>query len=317
MLLPLLAECKKYLETSISAENVSVIYQQSVLFGEDDLSKSSLDFIRENTDDVIKTEGFSKLSHDSLKEIVKSDTLEVSELSLFNACLIWAANECERQGNSPTPEHKRAALGDVLHMLRFPLLSSEELADFVFETGILSKNEIADLFLYQYSTKKPEIPFPLEERQTWKPICYQLCDGSPSEANCTTSQHYKVAVTSNRDIDMIGLQLFNGLNLDAIKQVSIGISQSGAQLYNSDVSGTDKEWCLCEDNVIDVTLSVPVRVSRGRFTVSVGYKSNTFYGQGIVIRSLSTLKKSETIFGVTLSEITGSRVIKALVFRRS
>ena len=97
----------------------------------------------------MNSESFLSISREVLAKIVERDALTgAPEIDIFNGCLKWAAKECERNGWEASPANKREALGNVLHLIRFPLMPLEIFSNFVTTTGLLNKDESLSVFLY-------------------------------------------------------------------------------------------------------------------------------------------------------------------------
>ena len=70
------------------------------------------------------------------------DSLRIKEAKLFGAVLKWSEAECVRQTLQLSAENKRAVLGRVMGrvmgQIRFPLMTVEEFAQGVAQSGILT-----------------------------------------------------------------------------------------------------------------------------------------------------------------------------------
>jgi len=74
-------------------------------------------------------------TQDTLCAVVERDTLRVREVLLFKAACRWSAAECARLHLNVTVEHQRDVLGRALSLIRFPLMTVEEFAQNVAQTG--------------------------------------------------------------------------------------------------------------------------------------------------------------------------------------
>ena len=110
------------------------------------LEKICWEVIDYNMKEIFDDDSFSELSHELLLEVVKRSSLRIDELSLFKAVDRWATKRCVDETKAVNGANKRSVLGeDLLDNLRFPVMSSQEFADVVIPSDILSKDEIIDV----------------------------------------------------------------------------------------------------------------------------------------------------------------------------
>jgi len=116
---------------------------------------------------VLDSKAFVKTPKPVLIELFKCDKLNAAEVEIFEAALRWA--KIEAKSDSPD-DIKKVLTQDILNQIRFPILSSTELATKVVPANILSLPETLELFGYvggqgakelgsatkQYSTKPRE-----------------------------------------------------------------------------------------------------------------------------------------------------------------
>lgn len=101
-----------------------------------------LDKIDKHTVDALAAEGFLDIDHDTLCMVLERDTLRIREVVLFNAVVRWAEAECIRQNMPNNPDNQRSHLKRALTLIRFPLMSVEEFASEVAQSGILTDREV-------------------------------------------------------------------------------------------------------------------------------------------------------------------------------
>ncbi|XP_041361734.1 BTB/POZ domain-containing protein 2-like [Gigantopelta aegis] len=134
-------QCLRFLDTSMTTDNVCVILEQAKLFDEKPLYEKAMEFINENGTSVLKSPGFLDLSRESVLDVVKSDDLDIEEEDVFVAVNTWAERQCQKQGTAATPGAKREALGPVIKHVRFPCLSQEFIVKTVHPSGVLTSKE--------------------------------------------------------------------------------------------------------------------------------------------------------------------------------
>ncbi|ESN99015.1 hypothetical protein HELRODRAFT_143594, partial [Helobdella robusta] len=149
-IIPKLAKnCVKFLEENMNNENVCLIYDHCLMFEETELAKKCEKFLEINTENVLKPQIITTLSESALKNLLKLPVVSVSEISLFNACLVWGKNECKKKElDSQSIEHLRAILKDILLYIHFPSMTNEEFAE-VSRTSLLNPEERLIFFNYK------------------------------------------------------------------------------------------------------------------------------------------------------------------------
>lgn len=64
----------------------------------------------------------------------------------------------------PTPQNKRAVLGNALYMIRIPTMTLEEFANGAAQKGILTQQETIDIFFHFTANNKPTLQYPIKPR---------------------------------------------------------------------------------------------------------------------------------------------------------
>ncbi|XP_071096703.1 BTB/POZ domain-containing protein 6-like isoform X2 [Haliotis cracherodii] len=105
--------CVKFLETSLSEDNVCQILEECHGYEELDLEQKALKILTEGGESVIKSPGFEGLCPDCLEKFLKSNTLNLKESDIFEAVVSWTKERCRKEGVSDTPENRRRLLGDM------------------------------------------------------------------------------------------------------------------------------------------------------------------------------------------------------------
>ena len=146
------------------------ILPHAIHLDEQHLINRCFTLIDTQTKAVLDSQSFFSISREVLVKIVERDTLVgAREIDIFSTCLKWAEKECERNGWDCTTANKRQALGNVLNLIRFPLMPLDTFSNQVTTAGLLNKDE--SLFVFLYLTRKKSNlpynenpPFPLKKR---------------------------------------------------------------------------------------------------------------------------------------------------------
>ncbi|XP_055356997.1 BTB/POZ domain-containing protein 6-B-like [Paramacrobiotus metropolitanus] len=115
---------------------------------------------------VLHSEYFKTLDKRTLELILPRCTLQAKENSIYEAVAAWAEAACIRNNEEPNAANRRRMLGGLLFLVRFPLMSEQELQDGPVAGGLLLSTELLDLSLTKHAaaqSKKP--PFSAQPRQ--------------------------------------------------------------------------------------------------------------------------------------------------------
>ncbi|KAM8707728.1 hypothetical protein ACLKA7_014805 [Drosophila subpalustris] len=93
MLPHVLTNCGDFLIKELNSKNVLRIYEFAKWFEEPDLMQSAMEFIQDNTYDVLNHPSCLNIKADTLMDVLDQDLLAVSELELFNFLLKLAIKQ--------------------------------------------------------------------------------------------------------------------------------------------------------------------------------------------------------------------------------
>ena len=125
----------------MAISNVCTILTHAMMYSQQQLVKDCVEFISENTDDVVKSEEFVNLSEEALHKILSNDNLTIiTETIIFEGCIKWAVNKNKDQ-KPVSDEWIRHKLGRCLFLIRFSDMTAEEFAGHVGARHILTSDE--------------------------------------------------------------------------------------------------------------------------------------------------------------------------------
>lgn len=238
--------CVEFLKSNLGPDNAFTLLSQARLFDEPQLAEMCLTCIDKFTVDSLTAEGFTDIDVGTLKSILERDSLSARESQLFEAAVRWADHECRRQDIANSCVNKRKVLEDALYLIRFPLMTLEEFANLVAQSGILTDKELVNLFLHFTVNPKPTVKFPDRPRRCLTGKEKSVVRFSKTEARwgySGTSDRIKFIV--NRHIFVVGLGLYGSINVPTDYEVSIQIinSETGVVIGHNDTAfscdGTD------------------------------------------------------------------------------
>ena len=149
-MVPSLADkCSKYLRDNLDASNVFNILPVAQKYEEKELNDRCWEVIDNQSEEAVKSGGFTTIEHSLLEAVVSRDTLTISEIELFKAVDLWATKKCGNQGLKANGEEKRRIVGEtVVKAIRFPVMKLQEFASVVPDTKVLTPDEVINFFKF-------------------------------------------------------------------------------------------------------------------------------------------------------------------------
>ncbi|XP_055350802.1 BTB/POZ domain-containing protein 2-like [Paramacrobiotus metropolitanus] len=128
--------------------------------------ENCLHFVDLNGQEVFDTESerFAQLKHRTVRRILERATLQADDTLIYAAVDKWAMAACARNNLDPSAANRRKVLGDVLYLIRFPLMTDKQLADGPAGSGLLSPSELLEIHLYKHATTKRPVQFATHPR---------------------------------------------------------------------------------------------------------------------------------------------------------
>lgn len=137
--------CCDFLYKNMDISNVFEIYELTLKFN-NDITKMSLQWIADLFDDLTKGKSFLKVKKSTLMELLKLDTLNISEMELFKAVYKWAENYCTESSVQPSDENLRSA-ADNFSSIRFPTMNLCQFSECAqYGQNILTPDEKLDVW---------------------------------------------------------------------------------------------------------------------------------------------------------------------------
>ena len=166
----LIKKCFDFIVKSLSIDNVCDTISFSIECANEDLADKCVSYISMNAANVLKADGFQRLSRDALIRVLQNDYLKgVSETDVFKACVKWADRTCQCKQLALTDANRRNVLGEAIYQVRFTSFTPEEFFELTEESEILTPAEQL-MFCRIHMTRK-ELPkstqFNRHERKRW------------------------------------------------------------------------------------------------------------------------------------------------------
>jgi hypothetical protein len=143
--------CIAFLDMNIDAENVCMMLEQAVYFSEKPLINKCFEIITNKTVSALSSPAFLQINRKTLQIILVLHDINISEMDLFDYCIIWAKHWCEQASLEKIHSKLRRALGNCVYLIAFPTMSFEEFST-VSQYKILTDQE--ELSIYRYIGRK-------------------------------------------------------------------------------------------------------------------------------------------------------------------
>ncbi|XP_055355062.1 BTB/POZ domain-containing protein 2-like [Paramacrobiotus metropolitanus] len=97
--------------------------------GIDSVVENCLHYVDEHCTGILMSERFTKVQPDTLRAVLDRDTLFTDEDIICTAVNRWAVAACKRSNLEPSSANRREVLGELLYLVRFPLLTITPVPD--------------------------------------------------------------------------------------------------------------------------------------------------------------------------------------------
>jgi len=101
---------------------------------------------------VFEAKALLSFSKEILQAVLKRDSLQIKEADLFAGILRWG----KAKSKSDSPEALQGTLKGLVELVRFPIMSTQEIATKVVPTGLLTSAQVLSLFTYVSTSEKKE-----------------------------------------------------------------------------------------------------------------------------------------------------------------
>jgi len=160
--------------------------------GKEKEKKLALEYIEIHIDELLAESALRKAKEDTLKQILLSENLQVEELPLFEAVVDWGKQKAEEE-----KKELKAVVSGLLPFIRFPLMSTSQLASKVAPSGLVESHHIVTLFTYTSQTSEEkklpaEFPYPGKLREGKGPPCCWDAKNMDSGIVITDSKKWNV-----------------------------------------------------------------------------------------------------------------------------
>jgi hypothetical protein len=222
-------KCIHYLQASVDEERVCVVLQTAHDFHLDDLRTNALKFILSIGEPCLESKSFLSLSPDCLRLVIESDDLKCKEEIIYQKIIEWSRNRCQDINLPVNDENIRQVLGELLYLVRFPIMARKYFTENVSKKSLLSYEEIINV--YQSLDDEELAMFPTKRRNIDHMVC-RRCDTSlkHSEGWTQNGANDCLDFTTNLDCIILGINVFGSNTYSGKHDISFNILKSSEVL---------------------------------------------------------------------------------------
>ena len=279
-------KCVSFLVINLSAENVLNILEQATHFEEKYLKKRCWMHIISNTKNVVSSDDFNNISQKTLIKLLMQDTLDISELELFQVVLKWIKFQCSRKELEPTAANQRSVIGRAIYKFRFFAMSHAEFIQHVSKSGLLTTEELILIYEKFLGTDSPSLKWRLPNRKRREIVRFsRKIRRIWYESLSYHSGQFRISVS--KDVLLLGVRFV--AHIAGIEhQVTVKVKE--AKVNRTYVS----ERTFDDNSGFDVMLKEPVMIMKDEdVTISGTIKGARYF-----------LAEDENSFAVSRKEVT-------------
>jgi len=114
--------------------------------------EACIQWIDKHAKKVFESKAPLSFSKETLQSLLKRDTLAIKEGELFDAIIRWG----KAQSKEDSPDALKSTLKGLIELIRFPIMSTQDLAVKVVPRGLLTSSQTLQLFTYTSSVDRKE-----------------------------------------------------------------------------------------------------------------------------------------------------------------
>ena len=248
-------ECKKFLTANINEDYACVVLQIAHTFQLEDLQKDALQFIFSHGKSCLESTRFLSLSSVCVKLIIESDKLICTEENVYENMIKWAEQQCrneqhvyankeqhvtgdeeqhvtanDKQHVAANDEQLRKVLGDLIYLIRFPVMKRKYFTNEVTTKNVLTADEKVEIYQSldgkSIDTFPANMRLPISKLEVWRCESYLNNDlhwGQNGEDDC-------LDFTTNLNCYIVGINVFGSTQYSGQHDVNINISDGSTIL---------------------------------------------------------------------------------------
>lgn len=146
MLSTVMSKCSEFLILTAKSADAVVTLSTAREFHLEDLQTESLKYIEENTAECLSSIHAVRLNSQCVQLILESEYLSCSETDVCIFFMKWIKNQCQLQGSEVNAENLRSLSGELMSLIKFPLVEKKYFSNEVSHSLLLTTDEILQVF---------------------------------------------------------------------------------------------------------------------------------------------------------------------------
>jgi BTB/POZ domain-containing protein 1/2 len=285
-------KCSHYLQGSVDEERACVVLQTAHDFHLDVLRTNALKFILSIGEPCLESKGFLSLSPECLRLVIESDHLKCKEEIIYQKIIDWSTKRCQDQNLTVNDENIRQVLGDLLYLVRFPIMERNYFTANVSKKNLLTLDEIVKVYQSLDDEEIDVFPTKWRNKEHMEHMVCLRCDTSNSVYWCHTGNNDCLDFTTNLDCTMLGINVFGSNTYSGKHDINLTI------LNSSDVLRSIETVLYSEEGqkIYPVMFGKPLHVKKDtRYTIQLNMKGpEAFIGKSY--KAIVSLNKLSITF---------------------
>ena len=303
-------KCSHYLQSCVDEEGVCVVLQTAHDFHLDDLRTNALKFILSIGEPCLQSTSFLSLSPECLRLVIESDDLKCKEEIIYEKILEWSTTRCQHHNLPVNDENISQVLGDLLYLVRFPIMERTYFTENVSKKSLLSHEEIINV--YQSLDDEEIAMFPTKWRNIKHMehmVCLR-CDAANLGYWVQNGKNDCLDFTTNHNCNMLGINVFGSHTYSGKHDISLTV------LMSCDVLRSIKTVLYSEkgQKMYPVIFGYPLLVKKNtRYTIRLSMNGpKTFtgksYKESVAINKLSITFLSSSLSSPNSTDAIGGQI---------
>ncbi|XP_055330158.1 BTB/POZ domain-containing protein 3-like [Paramacrobiotus metropolitanus] len=156
--------CSDFIIASLNMDNCLTMLEKAEEVNAQRVIGKCLEILDASSAEILQSDRFLTVKKTTLDAVLRRSTLTADEFIVYTVAERWAKYACQVDKIPVSSKNRRAKLGRTLYFIRFPLMTDAQLANGPGETGLLTKDELCDVFRYKHAKTKRCIPFRAKPR---------------------------------------------------------------------------------------------------------------------------------------------------------
>ena len=255
-------ECGDYLQSSLDEECACDILQTAHGIHRDDIQTNILEFILNRGEACLNSKSFLNLSPECLRLVIESDYLVCGEEIIYQKIIEWSTNRCQDRRLTVNDENIRQDLGDLLNLVRFPIMQRKYFTENVSKKNVLSFDEI--LNVYQTPDDVKNAVFPTKGRRA-KYMVFLRCDTDKSVESTNDCLDF----STGNDCIMLGINVFGSTTYSGKHDIRLAVLKSSKVLSSMETVLYSKKG----QEMYPLMFGRPIHVKNNtRYTIKLNMK---------------------------------------------